>query len=165
MPGCSSSPVAVTTAAPAPSPNRMQVERSDQSVKSLSFSAPITIAVRAAPARMAWSTVARAYEKPEQAVLMSYAAGAWIPSLAATRVATFGHRSTELQVATTTRSMSAAVYPALASAFSAAAAAMSATVSSPAMRRSTIPTRLRIHSSLVSTIWASSSLVSVRVGW
>src|SRR5918994_552796 len=105
-PGASPSAVAVTTAAPAPSPKMMQVERSVQSVKSDSFSAPMTIALRTAPARIAWSTVPRAYEKPEQAVLMSYAPGAAMPSLAATRQATLGLRSTEVQVATTTRSMS-----------------------------------------------------------
>ncbi len=56
-PGASSSAAAVTTAAPAPSPKMMQVERSVQSVKSDSFSAPMTSALRAAPARIAWSTV------------------------------------------------------------------------------------------------------------
>jgi hypothetical protein len=65
-----------------------------------------------------------------------------------------------------TMSMSAADRPEPASAFSAAAPAMSATVSSgAAMRRSAMPTRSRIHSSLVSTIWASSSLVTTREGW
>jgi len=88
-----------------------------------------------------------------------------MPSLAATRVATFGQRSTEEQVATTTRSMSAAVSPDAASALPAAAVAMSATDSVSATRRSAMPTRLRIHSSLVSTTRASSSLVSTRAGW
>lgn len=106
-----------------------------------------------------------AYAKPEQAVLRSYAPGALMPSLAATRQATLGLRSTDVQVATTTRSMSAAVSPALASALPAAAVAMSATVSSPAIRRVTMPTRSRIHSSLVSTIWAISSFVTTREGW
>ncbi len=97
---------------------------------------------------------------------MSYAPGAPMPRRWATLVATFGQRSTDEQVATTTRSMSAAISPEPASAFSAAAAAMSATVSSPAaMRRVAMPTRSRIHSSLVSTICARSSLVSTRDGW
>jgi hypothetical protein len=48
----------------------------------------------------------------------------------------------------------------------AAADAMSATVSSgPAIRLLAIPTRLRIHSSLVSTDAASSSLVTILAGW
>ena len=42
---------------------------------------------------------------------------------------------------------------------------MSATVSLSAIRRVAMPTRSRIHSSLVSTIWARSSLVSTRDGW
>src|SRR5579859_8239512 len=103
IPGSSSSATGVTTAAPAASPKSTQVARSLQSVKSDSFSAPITIALVAAPARIAWSTVASAYSYPEQAVLMSYAAGAAMPSFAATRVATLGQRSTEEHVATATR--------------------------------------------------------------
>jgi hypothetical protein len=98
-------------------------------------------------------------------VFRSYAAGAETPRRAATRVDTFGQRSTDEQVATTMVSMSAAVKPEFASAFSAAKVAMSATVSSPAIRRSSMPTRLRIHSSLVSTISARSALVSTRDGW
>jgi hypothetical protein len=109
--------------------------------------------------------VASPYEKPEQAVFRSSAAGAEMPSRPATRLATLGQRSAEEQVATTTMSMSPAVRPALASAFAAAATAMSATVSPSAIRRSAMPTRSRIHSSLVSTILASSSLVSAREGW
>ena len=88
-----------------------------------------------------------------------------MPSRAATRVATFGQRSIEEQVATTTRSMSAAVSPEPASAFSAAEVAMSATVSASAIRRSAMPTRSRIHSSLVSIVLARSSLVTTREGW
>ncbi len=98
-------------------------------------------------------------------MLRSYAPGATTPSFDATRVATFGQRSTDEQVATMTRSMSAAVRPEAASALPAAAAAMSATVSESAMRRLTMPTRSRIQASLVSTIWARSSLVRTREGW
>src|SRR6185312_6486924 len=119
-PGSSPSATAVTTAAPAPSPNSTAVVRSVQSVTSDSFSAPMTSALRAAPARMAWSAVPSAYEKPEHAVFRSYAAGAVTPSRAATLVATFGQRSIDEQVATVTRSMSAALRPEPASAFSAA---------------------------------------------
>jgi hypothetical protein len=68
-------------------------------------------------------------------------------------------------VATNTVSMSAAVSPELASAFSAANVAMSATDSDSAMRRSAMPTRSRIQASLVSTIVASSALVTTRLGW
>src|SRR5690606_14982467 len=48
------SSVARSTAAPAPSAVRMHVLRSVQSVNAVSFSAPITTAVRAEPARIAW---------------------------------------------------------------------------------------------------------------
>src|SRR2546423_13050309 len=93
MPGVSSSAAAPTTAAPAPSPNRMQVARSVQSVRSDSFSAPMTTAYFDAPARIAWSAVASAYEKPEQAVLRAYAAGAGMPGFAAARGATVRQRA------------------------------------------------------------------------
>src|SRR3569833_1142207 len=73
LPVSSPSGTAARTAAPAPSPNSTQVERSDQSVRSVSFSEPITIALRAEPARIAWSAIAVAYEEPEQAVFTSTA--------------------------------------------------------------------------------------------
>ncbi|CAM5471581.1 hypothetical protein SALBM311S_09632 [Streptomyces alboniger] len=78
----------------------------------------------------------------------------------------FGERSIAVEVATRTRSMSPGVRPAVASALAAAWAASSSTGSSgPAMRRVRIPTRLLIHSSLVSTMPARSSLVSTLAGW
>ena len=71
-----------------------------------------------------------------------------------------------MQVATITRSMSAGESPLAARALPPAATAMSATVSSgPAIRRLAMPTRLRIHSSLVSTVLARSSLVTTLAGW
>ena len=62
MPGARSASVSVasTTAAPAPSAKITQVLRSVQSTVSDIFSAPITSARLAAPARIAWSAVARA---------------------------------------------------------------------------------------------------------
>lgn len=118
MPGSSQ---ASTTAAPAPSPVRTQVVRSVQSVISVILSAPMTSARVAAPARIAWSAVARAWVKPEQTTLMSITAGLEpMPSLAATRAAMFGERSIAVEVATRTRSMSSGVRPALASALPAA---------------------------------------------
>ena len=89
-----------------------------------------------------------------------------MPSLRATVAAVFGIGASGVQVATITRSMSAGDRPLAASALPPAATAMSATVSSgPAIRRLAMPTRLRIHSSVVSTVAASSSLVTTRVGW
>ncbi len=89
-----------------------------------------------------------------------------MPSRRATTAAVFGIITSGVQVATITRSMSAGESPLPASALPAAATAMSATVSSgPASRLLAIPTRLRIHSSLVSTEAASSSLVTTLAGW
>ncbi len=60
IPAGSPSGTAVTTAAPAPSAKMIDVDRSVQSVMSESFSAPTTIALRLAPARIAWSALASA---------------------------------------------------------------------------------------------------------
>lgn len=165
MPGSSPAGQASTTAAPAPSPTRTHVVRSVQSATSVILSAPMTSARVAAPARTAWSAVARAWVNPAQTTLTSIAAGEGIPRRAATRAAMFGERSTAVEVATRTRSMSPGVRPAEASALAAACAASSSTGSSgPATWRVRMPTRLRIHSSLVSTMPARSSLVSTLAG-
>jgi hypothetical protein len=89
-----------------------------------------------------------------------------MPSRAATVAATLGIALSAVEVATITRSMSAGARPLAASALAPAAAAISATVSSgPAILRLAIPTRLRIHSSLVSTVWARSWLLTTLAGW
>ena len=89
-----------------------------------------------------------------------------MPVRAATRAAMFGDRSMAVQVATMTRSTSSAVTPEFVMAADAALAAITSTgSSSSAMCRVWIPTRLRIHSSFVSTIFARSSLVSTLGGW
>ena len=65
-----------------------------------------------------------------------------------------------------TRSTWSAVIPPLASVSSAAFSAITSTVSSgAAQRRSLIPTRRWIHSSLVSTIVSSSEFGTTRSGW
>ena len=88
-----------------------------------------------------------------------------MPSRYATTADTFGINASVLQVATMTRSMSPGDRPLPASALAPASKAMSVTVSSgPANRRLTMPTRLRIHSSLVSTCAARSSLVTTLPG-
>ncbi len=142
------------------------MERSVQSAMSAILSAPMTSARVAAPARIAWSAVASACVKPEQTTLMSMTAGEPMPSRAATRAAMLGDRSMAVEVATRTRSMSEAPRPAVASALAPACAAISSTGSSgPPTWRVLMPTRLVIHSSLVSTIAARSSLVSTLAGW
>lgn len=140
--------------------------RSLQSVTADILSAPMTSARVAAPARTVWSAVASAWVKPAHTTLTSIAAGEGMPSRDATRAAMFGERSTAVEVATRTRSMSAGASPAAASAFAAACAASSSTGSSgPAMWRVRMPTRDLIHSSLVSTRAARSSLVRTFAGW
>ncbi|GAA3114157.1 hypothetical protein GCM10020001_036710 [Nonomuraea salmonea] len=140
--------------------------RSVQSVTDVIMSAPTTRARVAAPALMAWSAWARACVKPEQEAPTSMSAPPRTPSRAATRAATFGARSVWVQVATSTRSISDASMPLAASAWAAAPAARSVTVSSSAATwRVRMPTRLVIHSSLVSTMAARSSFVSIFVGW
>ena len=89
-----------------------------------------------------------------------------MPSRLATVAATFGICTSGVQVATMTRSTSAGDSPLAAIALPPACTAMSATVSSgPAILRLAMPTRLRIHSSSVSTVCASSSLVTTLAGW
>src|SRR6266700_4948657 len=89
-----------------------------------------------------------------------------MPSRVATVAAVLGIGASGVQVATMTRPMSSGARPLAASAFPPAATAMSARLSSgPAIRRLTIPTRLRIHSSLVSTLAVRSSLVTTLAGW
>ncbi len=96
----------------------------------------------------------------------SYAAGVGMPRRAATWAAVLGLRSIAVQVATTTRSTLCGSKPLAASALAAAREAMSATVSSgAAMCRRRMPTREVIHSSLVSTSDARSSLVRTLDGW
>ena len=97
---------------------------------------------------------------------MSYAPGDRMPSRVATWAAALGIWLGIVQVATSTRSMSDAPRPLAASALPPAVTAMSTLDSSgPATRRLAMPTRLRIHSSLVSICRARSSLVTTRAGW
>ncbi len=87
-----------------------------------------------------------------------------MPRRRATVADTLGIGASGVQVATITRSMSSGDRPLAASALPPAMTAMSARVSSSAIRRLAMPTRLRIHSSLVSTVAARSSLVTTLAG-
>src|SRR3546814_9566127 len=68
MPGSVS---ALSTTAPAPSPNSTQVVRSLQSTMRVSVYAPTTSTVLALPVRMNLSATDSAYTKPEHAALTS----------------------------------------------------------------------------------------------
>ena len=103
----------------------------------------------------------RPYRKPEQAALTSKAMTAPAPSLPLMMQATEGQRESGVQVAAMTCVSSPAFMPASSRALSAALYPRSEAFSVAASRRrSLMPVRVVIHSSLVSTIFARSSLVS-----
>jgi hypothetical protein len=88
-----------------------------------------------------------------------------MPSLSCTMLAVDGKIMSGVAVATMMRSTSPGVIPADAIASRAACVARSEVVSSSAaMCRWRMPVRVRIHSSLVSTRFARSSLVSTCAG-
>ncbi len=151
-----------TTTAPAPSPKRMQVPRSSQLMNRLRFSAPITRPyLREALSRH--STVCRAKRKPLQAALRSEAQrcrGGRFSSCCMQQAAE-GTSVSGVRVATMHAPIWSAEMPAFSRARRAASTVMSVMVS-PSARwwRWVMPVREVIHSSLVSTILAMSSLVT-----
>ncbi|OLT01928.1 hypothetical protein BJF90_29915 [Pseudonocardia sp. CNS-004] len=89
-----------------------------------------------------------------------------MPIRSAVCAAAFGMGVGMVQVATITVSMSVGAIPASFTARDPASVAMStSSVPSSAMRRLSMPTRSRIHWSLVSIRWARSSLVTTFSGW
>src|SRR6185503_4125207 len=103
--------------------------------------------------------------KPEQAASTLNAGQLLMPSLSCTRQATFGKIKSGVVVPTTTKSISFGVTPALSSAARAALCARWLVYSSSAaMCRRSIPVRLLIHSSVVSTIFSRSAFVRTRSG-
>ncbi len=89
-----------------------------------------------------------------------------MPMISAVCAAALGIVLGIVQVATMTASISAGDTPESLTAREPASAAMSTSrASSGAIRRLWMPTRSRIHWSLVSMRWASSSLVTIRSGW
>ena len=155
------------TAAPAPSPISTQVVRSVQSVQSLSFSTPMTSAFDAAPARIG---VVGGRERVGEAgaggvqVDRGRACRGRAGPRPGRRCSVTGRspyrsrrrrsRSRGCRSRRWRRPSSAARRPSRRPARRV-----------PRCRRSRIPTRLWIHSSLVSTMVASSALVSTRSGW
>ena len=100
--------LALTTTAPAPSPNNTQVPRSFQSRMLENTSAPITKAQRARPARIKASAVVSAYTKPLQTACTSKAADPLLPRLACTKQAVLGNTKSGVDVAKIIRSTSLA---------------------------------------------------------
>src|SRR5688500_2105219 len=120
---------ALSTTAPAPSPNSTHVPRSLQSSMRVSVSAPTTRTVLAAPERMNLSATVRAYTKPEQAALTSNAGQPLAPSRCCNRQAVDGKIKSGVVVPSTIRSSSEACTPAASSARTAAWYARSQVVS------------------------------------
>ena len=151
--------------APAPSPKRMHVPRSSQSVMRESTSAPITITVVAMPELICAIAWLRAYAKPAQAASMSMAPALCAPMSSATSAEIDGNERSGEAVAVRIRSISAGAMSARSTAWRAAMIARSVTVwSSRTTRRSAMPVRSRIHASSVSTRSEISSLVTMRSG-
>jgi len=142
------------------------VVRSCQSMTVESFSVPTTRARRYRPERSMSVPTWRAKTKPEHAAETSKAGmSRRRPNLACSKQAVEGKGTSGVIVATISRSMSSGLSPAFCIACAAALAPMSEGFSSgPAMRRSEIPERVLIHSSLVSTSLERSSLVNFRSG-
>mmetsp|Transcript_7033 Transcript_7033/g.16372 ORF Transcript_7033/g.16372 Transcript_7033/m.16372 type:complete len:301 (+) Transcript_7033:668-1570(+) len=164
MPASSSVSTAVSTIAPAPSPKRTHELRSDQSTHRESASAPITIAFLYPPPLRYCPAVTVANRKPEHAAVRSNATASLAPIMLATYGASPNMSSGEL-VATTTRSMSAALRPESSSACIAALTSRSLNVSVPSRQwRDPMPVRVMIHSSVVSTMSSMSLLLMMGVG-
>mmetsp|Transcript_67637 Transcript_67637/g.140195 ORF Transcript_67637/g.140195 Transcript_67637/m.140195 type:complete len:343 (-) Transcript_67637:3-1031(-) len=153
-----SASVAVITIAPAPSPKRTHVFRSDQSTQRDKQSAPITTADLKEPERTYCAAVVNAKTKPEQAAVKSKATALSAPSMDATW-GPVPKRSSGVEVAWITRSTSSGDIFAAFRALLAAFADSDASDSSGAITCLLLmPVRCEIHSSLVSTISARSSL-------
>ena len=109
---------------------------------------------------MNWRAVSTPKRKPEQAAERSKQTALTAPIFVCTKQAVFGKNMSGVTVAQMMRSISAALMPAFSIAASEARAAISLVViSGPAIRRSRMPVRVWIHSSLVSTSFSRSALV------
>ncbi|KAG1531003.1 hypothetical protein G6F50_016953 [Rhizopus delemar] len=103
---------ALSTTAPAPSPNSTQVVRSFQSTMRVNVSVPITSTCLQSPERMNLSATPNANTKPEQAALTSKAGHPATPSLAWIRHAVEGKMRSGVVVPTTIMSSCEASIPA-----------------------------------------------------
>mmetsp|Transcript_31915 Transcript_31915/g.46965 ORF Transcript_31915/g.46965 Transcript_31915/m.46965 type:complete len:270 (+) Transcript_31915:674-1483(+) len=170
----SSDTVVLKTMAPAPSPNKIQLLRSSQSIHRLKASAPTTKAFFIVPLSKNCPAVTVENKNPEHAAVKSNATALVAPTDAATDVASPNKSSGE-DVATMTKSMSSGSTPDISSAPIAAPIANDLIVSgsSPSSkvsslcskrRRSDMPVRVRIHSSSVSTIFSRSEFVTTVLG-
>ena len=162
MPGAA---LGSSTTAPAPSANRIAVPRSCQSVMRESVSEPTTRARLDSPQRTYLSAIDSAYMKPAQAVSTLKAGTPRHPRRFCSSTPQLGNTRSGVVVPKAMKSMSSGLSPAASMARRAACSARSTVVSpSAAMWRRSMPVRVRIHSSVVSTIFSSSAFVSTRCG-
>mmetsp|Transcript_8354 Transcript_8354/g.20749 ORF Transcript_8354/g.20749 Transcript_8354/m.20749 type:complete len:305 (-) Transcript_8354:246-1160(-) len=156
--------VAVNTIAPQPSPKRIHVPRSRQSTYRLRTSAPMTSTFLYSPPRMKCTPFTMPTTNPLHAAVTSNASAPFAP-IAACTVQADPKMSSGEEVASSIRSKSSALMPAISNAFFDASAAKLVRLSSPLMTcRLPMPVRERIHSSFVSTSLLRSSLVRYCVG-
>jgi hypothetical protein len=162
MPSLSDGP---TTAAPAPSAKMNAVPRSVGSVMSDSRSTPITSTYFALPERTMSAAIPIPWQNPAHAAEMSRAAAGVEPSWSAMRVDTAGVCIRCDTVATSTQSSWAGATSARSRALRAASTLIICTVScGSAIRRSMMPDRVRIHSSVESMCSQTSAFVTTRLG-
>ena len=143
---------ALSTAAPAPSPNRIQVPRSFQFTILDRLSEPISRAVLHKPAAIYACAVLYANKNPVQAAFRSKQAAWTAPSSFCTSQAAQGSSTSEVNVHTINRSISSGCTFPFSNARLAASAAMDTVVSSSMICLLATPVRSRIQASLVSTI-------------
>src|SRR5579872_488835 len=126
---------------------------------------PIAITRLCAPVEMNCAATCIEYKNAEQAAEMSNPHAPFAPSLSCTTHAVEGKNMSGVTVPTMMVSMSVGASPRCARAFRAASVARSL-VATPlsTICRSRIPTRVMIHSLLVSTILSRSALVKRRGG-
>ena len=132
----------------------------------LILSEPTTTTFLWVPLEMNCPPVRRAKRKPLQAALRSNPQALVAPALWQASWAVEGKNMSGVTVATMTRSISSAAMPRCSQRPSMTMATMSdvAFSGSLRMRRSLMPVRVRIHSSLVSTIFSRSALLRTSGG-
>ena len=151
--------------APAPSPKRMHVLRSSQSINLEKVSEPTTKARFICPLAINEFAVVRAYTKPARTACTSKAKPCCIPKPFCTMVATDGKVRSGVEVATKMASTSSILQFALVKASFAASMAIFEVVSfSDEKCRLSIPVLLRIHASLVSRLFSNSKFSTTRRG-
>src|SRR5882757_10484516 len=132
----------------------------------LILSAPITTTFLNRPLSIYMAPVVSAYKKPEQAALRSNPQAFLAPILSQTMLAVAGNSISAVTVATIKQSISSGLMP-LFLQISSATGTQRSEVALPGSFRillSSMPVRVRIHSSLVSTIFSRSAFVKLSSG-